>query len=360
MVVLIRDENTWLPAKLTSWISEDELQRVLADAPELMPGCESSAVVREFRIAGVGSADLVCVHDTGAITLVEVKLAKNAEIRRAVVGQIFAYASGLSGTTPSEFGEEFAKRSGRSLADAITDVAGPDFSSVDFDAELAETLSKGRFRLIIVVDQITSELRAIVEYLNVHLAETVTIVALELGRVLAGETQVLVPKTYGAEIADRRERDAGVRRRWSAGEIEDAVSKIENSRSRELIERLLTHARDRGAVLTGGSGPVPSAGAYYLLGNKRRSIYSLYLTPDEPSLSLNLGAIRRMSEQRAHEVLTVLRRSNAFSGKLPTDDQLAVTKYPWVLAADLIASSDEDAALWEAVRLATEDESPLR
>jgi RecB family endonuclease NucS len=76
MVVLIKSGNKWIPATLTSWSSEQELQEVLADSPELMPGCEGSAVVTELRIPGVGSVDLVCVHDTGAITLVECKLAK--------------------------------------------------------------------------------------------------------------------------------------------------------------------------------------------------------------------------------------------------------------------------------------------
>ncbi|MEV6283368.1 hypothetical protein [Kribbella sp. NPDC051770] len=356
MVVLVRGEGKWTPATLTSWASEAELQEVLCDSPELMPGCEGAVVVTEFRIPSVGAVDLVCVHDTGAISLVECKLAKNPEIRRSVVGQIFAYASGMSEMSRAEFGQEFAGRCGRSLADVITEAAGPDFSVEDFEVELTKTLAKGRFRLIIVVDQITTELRAIVEYLNLHLAETVTIIALELGRVLAGDSQVLVPRTYGAEVAERRDRVAGVKRRWTRGELDEAISQIGDSKARQFVESVLAHAKDRGAVVNGGSGPVPSAGIYYPQDGKRRSVVSVYADADEPILSVNVAAIKRGSDVRAQRVLAALRRSATFSDKLPADDETAVTKFPWVRAADLAASADELAAYWDAIQAAIEDE----
>lgn len=102
-MLLQKSDAKWLPVSLPNYGSECELQMMLADAPELIPGCEGSAVVRELNILGTGFVDLVCVDEIGTLTLIECKLAKNAEIRRAVVGQIFAYASGLEGTSYEEF-----------------------------------------------------------------------------------------------------------------------------------------------------------------------------------------------------------------------------------------------------------------
>ena len=57
-----------------------------------MPGL---IVVDQIAISVTGYVDLVAVDSDGNITLVECKLASNQEIRRSVIGQIFAYAAGL-------------------------------------------------------------------------------------------------------------------------------------------------------------------------------------------------------------------------------------------------------------------------
>ena len=65
----------------------------------LLPDTAPSAVVEEFWIPEAGTVDLLVVDRTGGLTLVECKLRANPEIRREVVGQILAYAGGLSHRT---------------------------------------------------------------------------------------------------------------------------------------------------------------------------------------------------------------------------------------------------------------------
>ena len=48
---------------------------------------------------GGGHADLLGVEPQGRLVLIEVKLARNAEARRAVVAQILAHAAFLRGIT---------------------------------------------------------------------------------------------------------------------------------------------------------------------------------------------------------------------------------------------------------------------
>ncbi len=49
----------------------------------------------ELGIPDTGSVDIALVEPAGLITLVECKLRANPEIRRAVLGQIMAYAANL-------------------------------------------------------------------------------------------------------------------------------------------------------------------------------------------------------------------------------------------------------------------------
>jgi hypothetical protein len=48
-------------------------------------------------LLGSGYADLLAVETTGRMAVIEVKLARNSEARRAVVAQVLAYAAVLHG-----------------------------------------------------------------------------------------------------------------------------------------------------------------------------------------------------------------------------------------------------------------------
>ena len=65
----------------------------LAGSPRL------TVLGREVRL-GVGSADLLAVESFGRLVIIEVKLAGNAESRRAVVAQVLSYAGYLQGLDP--------------------------------------------------------------------------------------------------------------------------------------------------------------------------------------------------------------------------------------------------------------------
>jgi hypothetical protein len=54
-------------------------------------------LAKELQL-GTGFADLVAIEPTGRLVIIEVKLARNAEARRAIVSQVLAYAAFLHGT----------------------------------------------------------------------------------------------------------------------------------------------------------------------------------------------------------------------------------------------------------------------
>ena len=75
-----------------AYVDEAELQALIVESPELVIADEDHAavVLRELALPAAGSVDVLIVHLNGELTLVEAKLNRNAEIRRAVVGQLLA------------------------------------------------------------------------------------------------------------------------------------------------------------------------------------------------------------------------------------------------------------------------------
>ena len=74
---------------------EATLHTLVEEAPQLLPLAGSpqlTIVGREVQL-GAGWADLIAVEPTGRVVVIEIKLAKNAEARRAVISQVLTYAA---------------------------------------------------------------------------------------------------------------------------------------------------------------------------------------------------------------------------------------------------------------------------
>jgi hypothetical protein len=183
-MLLIRrlGEGSWHAPEVNAYQNEEALEQLLAASPDLLPGSSAGPMVVARQVqTGAGPADLIGISLDGSVLLVECKLRANPEIRRAVVGQLFAYASALWKMPVEEFERAVAARLGRVLAG---DEAWDEGS---FRANLARTLLEGRFRLVIAVD------------LNEHTIGEVEIVALEIGYLSDEGVEIVLPKTYGTE-----------------------------------------------------------------------------------------------------------------------------------------------------------------
>ena len=194
---------------MSNYTDEAALQVLVSESPELLGANEPLAVVRELAIPGVGSLDLAAVSPSGKITLVECKLAANPEIRRNVIGQVFAYAAGLWSLSYDEFNQLFASRSGQSLADAVA-AAGrleSDWDQDDFRRAVAANLETGRFDLVIAVDKITDELKRVVRYLNEHTVTEIRVLALELGYVADRDVEMLRTHRLRRRVSDSKVAD---------------------------------------------------------------------------------------------------------------------------------------------------------
>ncbi len=93
------DGTDWHLLVPTGFPNEATLHTLVEDAPHLLPlaGTPRLIVLRREVQLGIGYADLIAIEPGGRIAVIEIKLARNAEARRAVIAQVLAYAAYLWG-----------------------------------------------------------------------------------------------------------------------------------------------------------------------------------------------------------------------------------------------------------------------
>lgn len=163
--------------ELGGFHSEEELVRLVETYPNLIPadeiageGAQDGPPLRFMvlkREAGVtpGSIDLLLLDNQAVPTVVEAKLRANREIRRAVLGQGLEYVADLVTKSARDLWEI----AGRDLSDFVALWEGSD--EMDKEAllqQLDENLSQGLTRLIILADELPTETRKVIEFLNGH------------------------------------------------------------------------------------------------------------------------------------------------------------------------------------------------
>jgi hypothetical protein len=302
-LLLRRKGELWRSPQIQAYNDEQMLKLLLRDSSQLLPTyVEGTVTVDEFTVPFIGSVDLVTVGPQGNITLVECKLSSNSEIRRSVIGQIFAYASGCWRMSFEDFSRAFSSRNQSvSLTNAVRNALPPahrqQWEEDAFQLSVTENLKAGRFTLIIAVDRITDELKRIIPYVNSHTVAEVQFLALELGYVRDGDVELVRPLTYGSEsVADKR--NGGPRRFWTADAYFEKLKEYP-SRVRAIVEALITFSEQRGAEMHGGSGSLPSLNVSFRFGDKRKTLWSSYYYGKGPTFDLNFEYIRSLHSSEA-------------------------------------------------------------
>jgi hypothetical protein len=222
--------------------AEKKLHDVLTEHPGLLPAEDLDlrdpvVVGREANLES-GYADLVLVDQAGQICLVEVKNEGNPDARR-VVAQLLDYAAALWQLSVEEFGRvvlgPFLRASSEpvdaslSIAEYVRSSATSDQSVLGAGDEallagLEQSLSTGRFRLVVAAPSIPQRLEKVMEYLN---AQGHMVYGLEVG-FFSGTAECFVPHLT-------------VKPRVS--EIRAATTKAEPVSEPDFLESLPAHAQ---------------------------------------------------------------------------------------------------------------------
>ena len=162
------------PLEEEPFSSEDELQSLIAEHPELLDGEQIRPgdprrwllITREKGISETANSgarwavDHLIVDQDAIPTLAEVKRGSNPEIRRTIVGQLLEYAAHAARTWTAEelrrTFEDSAKAKGHDPSQILgrllrTDVE-PDAN--DFWENVATNLTARRMRLLFIADEI--------------------------------------------------------------------------------------------------------------------------------------------------------------------------------------------------------------
>jgi hypothetical protein len=153
----------WTLLQPSGFPTEQELHDLVGEAPELLPlaGSPAMTIVGSEVALGSNFADLIGVEPTGRLAIIEVKLARNSEARRAVVSQALSYAAFLQGLTIAEvedgvLARHLSQRRFTSLSAAARGADETAFDDGEFRLALAKSLEQGAFRIVFVLDEAPS------------------------------------------------------------------------------------------------------------------------------------------------------------------------------------------------------------
>lgn len=218
----------WEWGKPRAFEDETTLHELIKENPQFLPlsGSPRLVVLGSEVQLGTGYADILAVESSGRPTIIEVKLGRNPEARKAIVSQIIAYAAFLQGFD-SESLELGPLR--RSLADAgynsIFDAveAQDQEGAVDadsFTASLQDYLQRGSFRLVLVLDDVPTELERVVAYLDAITVQALTIDLITLKVYEVNGAQVALPQRVSPDLSARAPSE-GSRPVASRGKLTD-------------------------------------------------------------------------------------------------------------------------------------------
>ncbi len=192
---------------------ESVLQEKLAEYPRLLAGGQMSdrgidrwaLIAREKSVPdkrGGGerwSADHLFVDQDAVPTIVEVKRSDNTEIRRKIVGQMLDYVAHASifwdaETLEERFVETCDERS-ISPEETLAELVDEE-ETAGFWEDVEKNLRSKKIRLVFVADEVPSELKRVVEFLNESMQE-VEVLAIEVVQYANGDETVFVPRLYG-------------------------------------------------------------------------------------------------------------------------------------------------------------------
>ena len=268
-----RDSDEWKPLLPSGFANEDALHDLVEEAPHLLPlsGDPTLVVVGREVALGSGFADLVAVETDGRLAVIEIKLRRNAEARRAVVAQILMYAAYLRGLDAEALEREvlashISRRPFRSLIEAAreADQTG-DFEEHEFAAALGDCLATGAFRLVLVLDEAPAELVQLVGYLE-SISAGVILDLITVSTYEVGDEQILVPQRVDPEHAPdvptvasssssaRSSRTVKPKPIDGSEPFAEAIERTEGE-ARHTLARLLAWARD---LETGGLATLKS------------------------------------------------------------------------------------------------------
>jgi hypothetical protein len=277
-IYLIQEDDSLVEMTEHAYDSEELLQKLLAQYPNLLArnqvdGAEPRRwllVSREVPLAseeeggGRWSVDHLFLDQDAVPTIVEVKRSTDTRIRREVVGQMLDYAANAVVYWPVESlrarFEGACASEGLEAEEVLEGFLGLEADGEGFWQKAKTNLQAGRVRLVFVADEIPSELRRVVEFLNGQM-DPAEVLAVEIKQYVGGDLKTLVPRLVGqtAEAQRKKAGPATERRNWDEPSFLRDLQERTGAEEVASARRILEWTRARGLRIRWGKGRVYGA-----------------------------------------------------------------------------------------------------
>lgn len=262
----------------STYISEDLLQKLLADYPALISGSQINSssprrwllISREFKVpdekdaSGRWSLDHLFIDQDGIPTLVEVKRSTDTRIRREVIGQILDYAANaVLYWTIEEIiyrFEDQCKASNQEAALVLEDFLQGENEADNFWEVVKTNLKAGKIRMLIISDTIPKELKRIIEFLNEQMAPS-EILGLEIKQFIGeGNIKTLVPRVIGhTATAENTKSIKTITESWTEETFFEELQSQRNVDEFKVSNQIYKWAKNNSSKMWFGSGRRGSA-----------------------------------------------------------------------------------------------------
>lgn len=350
-IYLIQDNGELVEMREQAYDSEALLQELLAKYPSLLAGdqVDSTAprrwllVTREMGVpceeAGGDrwSVDHLFLDQDAVPTIIEVKRSSDTRIRREVVGQMLDYAANAVVYWPVEqirarF-ESNCQQTGSDPDQRLADFLGDAGTDSDFWQQVKTNLQAGRVRLVFIADEIPSELRRVVEFLNAQM-DPAEVLAVEIKQYLGGTLKTLVPRVIGATAEAQQRKGASPRetRQWDEASFFADLQSRKSGEDVRVARAIFDWAKRRQLRIWWGKGK--EDGSFFPVFNhgvtKHFSVSVWTYGRVEVQFELMKTRPQFAEESKRRELLA---RLNAIPGVTLPDD--AITRRPSIQLATL-------------------------
>lgn len=321
-IYLRQSDGSLQPMTEAPFSAEDILQELLEKYPSLLAGDQIDSsdsrrwllVAREMGVPDDEGApdrwslDHLFLDQDGIPTLVEVKRSCDTRIRREVVGQMLDYAANAVVHWPPEHlrarFEATCQARQEDARETVSKFLGDGSSAGDpvehFWEQVKTNLQARKIRLIFVADQIPSELRRIVEFLNSQM-DPAEVLAVEVRQFVGGNLQTLVPQVIGqTAVAEQKKGSSSTRESWGPKTPEvflASAAQCPNLGPEQVaaLKRLLDFSLERADKIGWGTGRTPGFSPRFLK-VASRSIYTVYA---DGNLSINFAWLNETKEEES-------------------------------------------------------------
>jgi hypothetical protein len=264
-IYLIQDDDRLVEMMEQPYDSEDQLQDLLVTYPNLIAGDQIDRatprkwlfIAREVTVASdeetavQWSLDHLFLDQDAIPTLVDVRRTPNASIRQKVLGQSIDYAANALFYWPIDsiiaLFEANCRDRNRDPEQIFEDFLGADANEDQFWQKVKTNLQAGKVRLVFVADEISAEMRRVVEFLNEQM-DPLEVLALEIKQYVSEDgLKTLVPRVIGqtAEAQQKKSSATRERRRWDESSFFAEIKARGGADEAQIAREIYAWVKDR-------------------------------------------------------------------------------------------------------------------